>query len=68
MEYAERLRTVGRLHAAKGMPYPHGSGYGMGEILGWVADRLAERLQCPVEGDPSTVDLASWQQKQLSLS
>ena len=63
MQYAERLRAVGRLHAAKGMPYPHGS-----EILGWVADRLAERLRCPAEGDPSTTDLASWQRKQLSLS
>ena len=27
------------------MPYPHGSGYGMGEILEWVACQMEERLR-----------------------
>jgi acetyl esterase/lipase len=59
-QYAERLRHVRRLVDASCMPYPHGSGYGMAHILGWVADRLAERLLCPADDEQtaSSVDLA----------
>jgi len=42
--YAERLAAVGRLHAARELPYPHGSGIAMGRVLEAMAEMLESRL------------------------
>lgn len=50
--YAERLQAVGRLHAAARMPYPHGSGIGMGHVLGWAASEMQALLDAEAAHDP----------------
>ena len=43
--YVQRLKAVGRLHDAKELPYPHGSGVGMGEIMECVAVMVERRIE-----------------------
>lgn len=43
--YVQRLKAVGRLQDAKELPYPHGSGVGMGEIMECVAVMVERRIE-----------------------
>ena len=43
--YVRRLEGVGKLHGAREMPYPHGSGVGMYAILDTVAQMIETRLE-----------------------
>ena len=49
--YAERLASVGRLHAARELPYPHGSGGGMHHILETMAQMVESRLRAVGEAE-----------------
>jgi hypothetical protein len=58
--YAGRLASVGRLLYAAELPYPHGSGFGMGTILETVASQVeAHMLHQPqaVDVTPAQADM-----------